>query len=440
MNNKMKNNREYAIDMDSRDPLSKYRNKFRLPSEKGKPIIYLCGNSLGLQPKGVIDQIKIELDKWADYGVEGHFKPEDPWIDYHKLLKKNMAEIVGAKASEIAIMNMLTVNIHLLMVSFYNPTKERFKIICEEGTFPSDLYVMMSQVKFRGLDLDKVIVELKPRKGKEILRTEDILLTIKEHGNETALIWLGGVSYYTGQALDMKKITKAGHEVGAIVGFDLAHASGNIELDLHKWEVDFAAWCTYKYLNSGPGGIGSVFIHEKHGNRKDIQRFAGWWGNDIESRFMMSREFVPAQGADGWSLSTSPIMLMAPLRTSLNIFIEAGMENIIKKRKLLTGYLEFIINLLIEKYSDSVPIRIITPSNDTERGAQISIAVGKNGKHIFEQLSKKGVWGDWREPEVIRLSPAPLYNSFEEVFEFGKIFDEVLSEEVKLNSKQKKVI
>lgn len=422
----MKNSRTYAMEMDKNDPLSKYRKKFRLPSGNNKPIIYFCGNSLGLQPKGVLDQIKTELDKWADYGVEGHFKTEDPWIDYHHLLKNNMSVIAGAQPSEIAIMNMLTVNIHLLMVSFYNPTKRRFKIICEQGAFPSDLFVLMSQIKFRGLDPEKVIVELKPRKGEYTLRTKDILDEINEHGDEIALIWLGGVSYYTGQVLDMKKITEAGHEAGAIVGFDLAHAAGNVKLELHDWKVDFAAWCTYKYLNSGPGGIGSVFIHEMHGNRTDLNRFSGWWGNDIESRFMMSKEFIPAKGADGWSLSTSPIMLMAPLRTSLDIFIDAGMDAIIEKRNLLTEYLEFIINELIEKYKDTITLKIITPSDASERGAQLSVAVGKNGKHIFNELTEKGVWGDWREPEVIRLSPAPLYNTFQEVYEFGKIFDKVL--------------
>lgn len=428
---KKQNTLKYAQMMDKTDPLAKYRNDFLLPKKNGSPIIYFCGNSLGLQPQKVKSQIEEELNKWADYGVEGHFKPENPWITYHEKLKENMAELVGAKASEIAVMNMLTVNIHLLMVSFYNPTKQRYKIICEHGAFPSDLYVLASQAKFRGLNPDEVIVELKPRKGEHTLRTEDVLNAIKTHGNELALIWIGGVNYYTGQAFDMKKITRAGHNVGATVGFDLAHAVGNIELKLHEWNVDFAAWCTYKYLNSGPGGISSIFIHEKHGQNNSLPRFSGWWGNDLASRFMMSKEFTPASGADGWSLSTSPIMLMAPLKSSLEIFKEAGFSNLIKKRILLTKYLEEIIESISEKYSEIIPIKIITPKSKNDRGAQLSIVVEKNGKYIFNQLVEHGVLGDWREPQVIRLAPIPLYNSFEEVFRFGKILDNILYKEAK---------
>lgn len=420
------NSLEYAKMMDKKDPLAKFRNDFILPHKNGESIIYFCGNSLGLQAKGTKDQILCELDKWGEYGVEGHFKPEEPWITYHEKLKENMAKIVGAKPFEIAVMNTLSVNIHLMMVSFYMPTEKRFKIICEQGAFPSDLYAMMSQAKFRGLNPEDVIIELKPRKGEAILRTDDILNTINEHKDKVALILIGGVNYYTGQVFDMKSITKMGHDIGAIVGFDLAHAAGNVKLELHDWNVDFAIWCTYKYLNSGPGGIACSFVHEKHANRKDLHRFTGWWGNDLSSRFMMNREFSPAFGADGWQLSTSPIMLMAPLRTSLEKFKEAGFENLIEKRKLLTGYLEAIITDIKEKYSDQILIEIITPVNESERGAQLSLVVGKEGKPFFMQLVENGVLGDWREPEVIRLAPAPLYNSFEEVFNFGKIFENLI--------------
>ncbi len=424
-----KNTVEYAQILDKQDPLAKFREEFRFPKRDNKQLIYFCGNSLGLQPKRVKNQLGEELEKWADYGVEGHFKAQDPWINYHELLKETTAEIVGAKTSEVVIMNTLTVNIHLLMVSFYNPTAKRFKIICEQGAFPSDMYAMISQVKFRGFNPDEAIIELKPREGEQTLRREDIVQTILETGDELALIWMGGVNYYTGQAFIIKEITEAGHKAGAIVGFDLAHAAGNLELNLHEHNVDFATWCTYKYMNSGPGGIAAAFIHERHGNRSDLPRFTGWWGNDLSSRFMMSKEFSPAPGAEGWSLSTSPIMLMAPLRSSLEVFKEAGFKNLIAKRKLLTAYLEEVINDIAKRYGDVLSIRIITPENDAERGAQLSMVVEKNGKVIFNQLNENGVISDWREPEVIRLAPAPLYNSFEDVYRFGKIFEEILEQE-----------
>lgn len=427
------NSLEYAQMMDKKDPLAKFRNDFILPHKNGEPLIYFCGNSLGLQAKGIKGQIICELDKWGEYGVEGHFKPEDPWITYHEKLKDNMAEIVGAKPFEIAVMNTLSVNIHLMLVSFYIPTKKKFKIICEQGAFPSDLYAMMSQAKFRGYDPNDVIIELKPREGEAVLRTEDIVSTIHSHKDEVALILMGGVNYYTGQVFDMKEITKAGHDAGAIVGFDVAHAAGNVKLELHDWNVDFAVWCTYKYLNSGPGGISCAFVHEKHANRTDLQRFTGWWGNDLSTRFLMNREFSPAFGADGWQLSTSPIMLMAPLRTSLEKFKEAGFNNLIAKQKLLTGYLEEIIIGIKNKYSEFISITIVTPDNNHDRGAQLSIVVGKEGKPFFMQLSEHGVLGDWREPEVIRLTPVPLYNSFEEVFKFGVIFENLIKTTVEKN-------
>jgi kynureninase len=429
------NSLEYAQMMDENDPLAKFRNDFILPHNKNKPVIYFCGNSLGLQAKGIKNQILCELDKWGEYGVEGHFKPEDPWITYHEQLKENMAEIVGAKPFEIAIMNTLSVNIHLMLVSFYSPTKERFKIICEQGAFPSDLYAMMSQAKFRGYDPNDVIIELKPKDGDSTLRTEDVLETIRLHKDELALILMGGVNYYTGQVFDIKTITCAGHDAGAMVGFDLAHAAGNVKLELHNWDVDFAIWCTYKYLNSGPGGIAASFVHEKHANRTDLHRFTGWWGNDLSTRFLMNREFSPAFGADGWQLSTSPIMLMAPLKISLEKFKEAGFDNLIAKRKLLTGYLEEIINDIKNRYSDFISIRIVTPESEAERGAQISIIVGSEGKTFFTKLVENGVLGDWREPEVIRLTPIPLYNSFEEIYKFGEIFESLIKETLGTNTK-----
>lgn len=427
--NDMTTTLEQAKEMDENDPLQRFRNEFLIPQKENKPMIYFCGNSLGLQPKRVRSQICEELDKWEDHGVEGHFLPAQPWITYHEELKKNMSAIVGAQPGEIAIMNTLTVNIHLMLVSFYNPTAKRFKILCEHGTFPSDLYAMMSQARFRGLDPEDVIIELRCRDGEHTLRTEDILQAIRDNGNDLALVFFGGVNYYTGQAFDIKAITAEAHSVGATAGFDLAHAAGNISLSLHDDNVDFAVWCTYKYLNSGPGGISSVFIHERHSGRTDMNRFTGWWGNHLPTRFKMNREFEPAEGADAWQLSTSPIMLMAPLKSSLEIFMEAGFENMLVKRKKLTCLLEKIINGLALKYSDSIPIHIITPVDEDDRGAQLSLVFKRNGRAIFEQLAANGIIADWREPEVIRVAPVPLYNTFEEVFMFGKIFDKVLQKE-----------
>lgn len=425
----------FARALDEADPLRKYRNQFRLPKQDGKDIIYLCGNSLGMQPKTVKSQMEIELDKWADYGVEAHFKTENPWIQYQIQLKEDMGLLVGASAFEIAIMNSLSVNIHLLMVSFYQPTKQRFKIICEKGSFPSDLYVLASQARFRGLKLTDILIELEPRSGEQTLRNDDIIETISLHSQELALIWMGGVNYYTGQVFDMDKITAAGHKAGAVVGYDLAHAAGNVLLKLHEWNVDFACWCTYKYLNSGPGGIGAVFIHERHGNRQDLQRFTGWWGNNISSRFLMQNEFEPAAGADGWALSTAPVLLMAPLKTSLEIFRKAGMHSLIEKRILLTGFLHFIVMEIAEKFIQHFNIKILTPAGN-ERGAQLSIIVKQQGKEIYAALQNEGVVGDWREPEVIRLAPAPLYNSFEEIFHVGEILLKVLNSKINMDMRK----
>jgi kynureninase len=331
--------------------------------------------------------------------------------------------LVGALPSEVAIMNSLTVNLHLLMVSFYRPTKDRFKIICEDDAFPSDHYALSFQIKFHGFNPDEALIKLKPREGEYTLRTEDILDEITKHGNTLALVMLGGVNYYTGQAFDMKTITEATHKAGAIAGYDLAHAVGNINLNLHDWDVDFACWCGYKYLNSGPGGVSGVFINEKHGDNHNLPRFAGWWGNDPSTRFKMSKDFIPAKGASGWQLSNAPVFAMAVHRASLELFDEAGIDNLTDKSKKLTGYLEFIINEINQNTKNNT-ITIITPSDTQQRGCQLSLIIAKNGKQIHKNLTSKGIIADWREPNVIRLAPVPLYNSFEDVYRFGEILKE----------------
>lgn len=409
----------YAQELDSNDELRFFREKFLFPQVNGSPALYFCGNSLGLQPKTTRDYIDRILNDWSEHAVEGHFKIDDPWLTYHEKLKQAMAAIVGAQIDEVTVMNSLTVNLHLMMVSFYRPTKERFKIICEEGAFPSDQYAFETQVLSHGLSPDTCIIELKPREGEYTLRTEDILDTIARHGKETALVLLGGLNYYTGQVYDMKSITEAGHKAGAFVGFDLAHAVGNINLQLHDWNADFAVWCTYKYLNSGPGGVAGMFVNRRFAERYDIPRFAGWFGNDVKTRFKMQKGFKPAYGADGWKLSNSPILLMAALRSSLAIFEEAGMERIGRKRNLLTSYLEYIIHT-INKHCGRDEITIITPSAPEQRGSQLSLLLNTHGKSLFNYLIEEGIIVDWREPNVIRVSPVPLYNSFEDVLILGQ--------------------
>jgi kynureninase len=421
------NTPDFALKMDALDDLLGFRSRFYFPRANGKEILYFCGNSLGLQPRSARDFVLKELDNWASHAVEGHFKIEDPWLTYHEILKESSARIVGAKPSEVVIMNSLTVNLHLLMVSFYRPDKKRCKILCEAGAFPSDQYALESQVKFHGLDPEEAIVELKPRAGEHTLRNEDILGAIEQHADELSLVMIGGVNYYTGQAFDMKSITEAGHRAGAIVGFDLAHAAGNILLRMHDWNVDFAAWCSYKYLNSGPGSVAGAFIHERHARRFDLPRFAGWFGNDVKTRFKMQRDFEPAEGADGWNLSNSHIFSMAVLRSSLQIFDEAGMERLAAKRDRLTGYLEFILDD-INRTHERKEMQIITPREAASRGAQLSLLLIDHGKEIYSGLGEQGVMVDWREPNVIRISPVPLYNSFEDVYKLGQVLDQVLSQ------------
>jgi kynureninase len=416
------NSLAFAQTMDANDPLKDFRNQFHFPTFHEKPIRYFTGNSLGLQPKKAAQYIHEELEAWAKYGVEGHFLAKRPWFAYHENLTEYTAEVVGAKPIEVVVTHSLTTNLHLLMVSFFRPSGKRTKILCEAKAFPSDQYALESQIKFHGLSMEH-LVEVAPREGEQLIREEDILDKIQELGDELALVMIGGVNYYTGQLFDMKKITEAGHLVGAIVGFDLAHAAGNINLKLHDWGVDFAAWCGYKYLNSSPGGVSGIFVHERHANNPDLPRFAGWWGYNKESRFKMEPGFVPMPGAEGWQLSNAPVLGMAAHLASLELFHEAGMERIGRKRDVLTAFLEFIIHDVSERNKQRCTFEIITPSEITKRGAQLSILVHGQGKSLFDKLSDEGVIADWREPNVIRIAPAPLYNSFEDCYWFGKLLE-----------------
>lgn len=404
----------FAQQLDKEDKLAHFRNEFYMPKKDGKTMIYLCGNSLGLQPKNARAAIEQELNDWAELGVEGHFAGKNPWMYYHHFLTEKAAKVVGAKPNEVVIMNNLTANLHLMMVSFYRPTKTRYKIMMEGTAFPSDQYAMETQARFHGLNPDNAIIELKPREGEYTLRTEDIIAKINEHKEDLAIVMMGGVNYYTGQAYDMQAIAKAGHAVGANVGFDCAHAAGNINLKLHDWDVDFAVWCTYKYLNSGPGGTSGVFVHERHGNNPDLIRFAGWWGHDEKERFQMKKGFKPMEGAAGWQLSNAQIFPMAIHKASLELFDQAGIENLRAKSETLTAYLEFILN----DFNDY--LTVITPKTPADRGCQLSIIVKENGKKLFDYLEANGIMPDWREPDVIRMSPVPMYNSFEDVYRIGE--------------------
>ena len=415
------NTLEFATQLDEQDPLKDFQSKFLIPQHKGNDAIYLCGNSLGLQPVTAQKYINDQFDTWKNLAIEGFFKGSEPWLGFHKRLRHTLAGILGAKDEEISIMNSLTVNLHLLMVSFYKPNSKRFKILIEGGAFPSDQYAVASQARFHGHDPKEAIIELFPREGEFTLRTDDILQKISEHAEALALVLFGGVNYYTGQCFNMKAITEAGHKAGAIVGFDLAHAAGNVIVNLHDWDIDFATWCSYKYMNSGPGGISGIFVHEKHFNDAEIQRFEGWWGFKQERRFLMPSVFEPDSGASAWQISTSPAMLLALHKAGLEVFEQAGgLEPLRKKSILLTGYLEFLINGINEKHGEEL-FRIITPKDPDARGCQLSIICKQNGKETFNQLTENGVIGDWREPNVIRLSPVPLYNSFKQVFEAGRI-------------------
>jgi len=419
------NTREFAQSLDAQDELRKYRDEFHFPHVNGKQVIYFTGNSLGLQPKRTKTYVDEVMNDWANLAVEGHFYSDKPWWDYQERFAVPLSDIVGAKPAEVGVMNTLTVNLHLLMVSFYNPTPQKYKIICEEKAFPSDQYMFQSQVKFHGFDPKDAIVEIKRREGEANIRLEDVLAKIDEVGNELALVLIGGVNYYTGQVFDMKTITEAGHKHGAYVGWDLAHAAGNIKLDLHDWSVDFAAWCSYKYMNSGPGNASGFFVHEKHHNDKELKRFAGWYGHNKERRFKMEPDFDPVHGADGWQISNLPILSLAPYLASVEMFAEVGMDKLITKRNLITSYLEFILHE-IDKELEGADFEILTPSNQEERGCQLSVYLHGQGRELFDRLMKNGVITDWREPNVIRLAPAPFYCSFEDMYEFGQILKQLI--------------
>ncbi len=429
----------FAGSLDTLDPLKSFREQFFIPkSSDGSDVIYFTGNSLGLQPRSVRAFVEQELKDWETLGVEGHLHAHNPWLPYHEFLTGQMARVVGAKPIETVVMNSLTVNLHLMMVSFYRPTATRNRIVIEKGAFPSDQYAVESQLRFHNVlspglsrppgdttppegGTQNSLIALTPREGESTLRTEDIVEMIERDGDSIALVLLGGVNYYTGQAFDMRAITDAGHRAGALVGFDLAHAAGNIELDLHDWNVDFAVWCSYKYLNAGPGAVAGAFVHERHANSFDVPRFAGWWGHDKATRFLMGPEFRPMRGAEGWQISNPPILQMAALRASLEIFDEAGMPALREKSKRLTGYLEFLLNEIHDER-----ISVVTPTDPAERGCQLSIRVRDAHKGLFEAITARGVSADWREPDVIRVAPVPLYNSFADVYRFTEILKSCL--------------
>lgn len=409
---KFENSLSFARSLDKKDPLRKYRGRFLFPKHKGKEVVYFTGNSLGLQPRSTEKYIKQELSDWAKHGVEGHFKARHPWFSYHEMFAKPAAAVVGALPSEVVVMNQLTSNLHFLMASFYRPTKERYKIICEYKAFPSDQYALESQARMHGFDPDQAVIEVKPRAGEHAIRTEDILSSIAKHKNELALVLFSGVNYFTGQVFDMEAITRAAHDAGAYCGFDLAHAAGNVKLRLHDWKIDFACWCTYKYLNSGPGCVGGAFVHEKH-HQSGLPRMAGWWGYNKERRFKMEKGFEPIPTAESWQVSNAPVVAMACHKAALDMFSAVGMDALVKKSALLTGYLEFIVR------SSSEKLEIITPAEN--RGCQLSVVAHGMGKELFNFLTDHGVIADWREPNVIRCAPVPLYNSFEDIYRFGEI-------------------
>lgn len=415
----------FAQQLDNNDPLKDFRQRFIVPSIDSKEQIYFLGNSLGLQPKSTKQELNKILDQWASYGVEGFFMGDQPWLDYHDLLTKPLSKIVGALAHEITVMNQLTVNLHLMMVSFYEPKGKRSKILCEAKAFPSDQYMFETHILQRGLDPEEIIIEVTPRKGEYLIRTEDILSAIEKNKDELALVLFSGLNYYTGQVFDIKAITEAAHKHGIKAGFDLAHAAGNISLQLHDWDVDFACWCSYKYLNSGPGAMGGVYIHERFHEDRNINRFAGWWGYDKATRFKMEKGFKPIPSAEGWQLSTPSLLLYASHKAALDIFEKAGWDNILAKQKLLNTYLWFLLN----EVNQSLPvelIKFITPLKENERGCQVSLLMLEKGREVFDALTKAGVMVDWREPDVIRLAPVPLYNTFEEVWQFANILRQIL--------------
>ncbi|MBZ4397919.1 kynureninase [Myxococcus faecalis] len=410
---------DFARKADAEDALRSFREQFHFPpGPDGKPVVYLAGNSLGLQPKNAARYVQEEMEDWARFGVEGHHHGRHPWLHYHELVTEQAARLVGAKPQEVVVMNTLTVNLHLMMVSFYRPTKERFKILVEGGAFPSDQYAVASQARFHGFDPREAVLELKPRAGEETLRTEDILATLEQHGHEVSLVLLGSVNYLTGQAFDIPAITHAAHAKGCFVGFDLAHGAGNLKLSLHDDGPDFAVWCSYKYLNGGPGSLGGVFVHERHARSKDIPRFEGWWGHDKATRFQMGPHFDALPGAEGWQLSNPPILQLAALRASFELFDQAGMAALRAKSERLTGYLEFLLDKLPPGY-----VRITTPRDVKQRGAQLSLRFQGDAPSMLKRLADAGIICDFRKPDIIRAAPAPLYCSFTDVYRFVKTLE-----------------
>jgi kynureninase len=415
----------FAQQLDATDSLKEFRNQFIIPSKDGKEQTYFLGNSLGLQPKRTNQYIQQIMNDWATLGVESFFHAKEPWMDYHDKLTATLSTVVGCLPHEVSVMNNLSVNLHLMLVSFYRPQGKRFKILCEAKAFPSDQYMMETHVKHHGYNPDEAIIEIKPRAGEQAIRNEDVLQLIVENKNELALVLLGGINYYTGQVFDMQTITQLAQQAGAKVGFDLAHAAGNIELQLHNWHVDFACWCSYKYLNSGPGAVGAVYIHERYHTSETMTRFAGWWGYDKATRFKMDKGFKPIQTAEGWQLSTPAMLMMASHRAALDVVQEAGWENINKKRKLLTAYLWYVLDEVNKSQATPI-IEFITPRNENEHGCQVSMNMLKRGKEIYNALMAEGFFVDWREPSVIRLAPVPLHNTFEEVWKFGETLKRIL--------------
>ncbi len=414
------NTLEFARKLDEEDPLKKFRDKFYIPILHGKESIYLCGNSLGLQPKNTQDLVLNELEDWANFGKDARQHGRKPWQDYHEYFPKRLAPIIGAKPEEVVAMNQLTANLHLMLATFYRPTNDRFKIIYEENAFTSDLYALKSQVDLAGYKVKDALVGIKNREGERTIRHEDIITAIEDCGSSLALFFIGGVHYVTGQVFDMHAITAAAHKAGAICGFDLAHAVGNIKLDLHDWQVDFAIWCGYKYLNSGPGGVGGAFIHEKHITDTTLPRLAGWWGNKKETRFEMKEDFDPSPTAEGWQLSEPSILNLAVHEAALEVFFQANFKRVLEKSAKLSSWLLFVLNEAI-KSSSKNGAEIITPQDPSEHGSQVSFIIKENAAHMDDIMRKNSVIADFREPDIFRVAPVPLYNTFEDVFIFGQI-------------------
>jgi len=411
---------DFARSKDASDLLSAYRAQFHIPQVAGRDAIYLCGNSLGLQPKSYKSLAQQEMDDWARYGVEGHFLAKNPWFGYHHLFSERLAAVVGAKKDEVVVMNTLTVNLHLLMISFYRPLAGRYKILMEAGAFPSDQYTVETQVRMHGYDPADAIIEVAPRPGEHLINEEDVIAAIEKAGGNLALVMIGGMNYYTGQFFDLEAITQAAHKVGANAGYDLAHAAGNMPLSLHDWGVDFACWCSYKYMNAGPGAVGGVFVHKKHTQNPAIFRLGGWWGNDEKTRFKMEKGFVPQPNAGSWQMSNAPIMNMIGLNASLDIFAEVGMAAIRAKSLELTAYMQYLLDEI-----KHLPFTVITPREPQKRGCQLSLLFEERGREVFEALTQRGVIADWREPNVIRIAPVPLYNSFEDCHTFFEVLQRI---------------